>query len=206
MQNKRKGIDVNKTIKEAHDELVKESLEDKGYFWEAFRETSDRGLVIVMGNVLDNLLKRLIKAAYIQDNKVTQIFKEEKILGTALAKIKIAYFSGYIPKYIYQDLVIINNIRNKFAHEIEISISFKNEPIKTMVDNCVLAYEPFAGCSTRIKYLLVVTQIYSILGTLEKILKKRRPWHLMEIYPLNEANFKEWRLTEEELKEALKKA
>jgi DNA-binding MltR family transcriptional regulator len=200
MGNSGKKLDVEKTIREILNDISREADEDKGVFWNAFKERSDRGFAILMGSVMDNTLERLIEAAYVKDNKVKQLFKEERILGTTMAKIKIAYFSGYLPEYIYHDLILVNTIRNKFAHEIIADLSFENEPIKQYVDNCVLAYDPIKGfVFTKLKFMLVVTQIHAILETLARLLRKIRPWHLMEILDFNELNFEGWRLTTAEI-------
>ena len=52
------------------------------------------------------------------------------ILGTFSAKIRMAYAVRAIAKQTYHDLLLINNIRNVFAHTLH-NVSFENNLIVT---------------------------------------------------------------------------
>jgi hypothetical protein len=55
------------------------------------------------------------------------------ILGTFSNKIRVAYALGLLPPEAYADLLIINDIRNAFAHSLHRNVDFNNDHIK---DDC----------------------------------------------------------------------
>lgn len=103
--------------------------EERESFCEAFSYETDRGLAIAAVCYLDNVPEKLIRAAYIQDPKVTSLFRNNQILQTFYNKICITYFSGLIPETVYHDLILVSEIRNKFAHGILANLRFSDETI-----------------------------------------------------------------------------
>lgn len=103
--------------------------EERESFFEAFSHETDRGLAIAAVCYLDNILEKLIRAAYIQDPKVSSLFGNNQILQAFYNKICISYFSGLIPEAVYHDLILVGEIRNKFAHGILANLKFSDETI-----------------------------------------------------------------------------
>lgn len=98
-------------------------------FDEVFKQT-DRASAIVSSSLLEELLERLI-LAFLIDNEKTKnnLFDGMAPLSTMSAKINVAYHLGLINKNEYEDLKIIKNIRNDFAHSFE-TINFETQRIK----------------------------------------------------------------------------
>ncbi|MBA7698755.1 hypothetical protein ES703_107437 [subsurface metagenome] len=181
-------------------------LQETGPIDEMFRETSDRAFGIVVACYLDNMLEKLIRVAYIKDPQVSSIFKNEQILQSFFAKINIAYFSGLIPKFVYHDLKLICEIRNRFAHEVIAELRFTNEAIEQRIEKCELRPRTLDGGSApRLKFVIIATQIGSLLRFLEMSLSKVGPPKLMELFKLDEMPFEEMALTKDEIIHILSK-
>jgi len=196
---------IRNFFNEIKDKLDKDIDNEVSIFWEAFKDTGDRGFAIVIGTIIDNLLEKLISVVLLDDKGKKQLFKEEKILGTALAKIKIAYFMGVIPQFLYNDLIRVNNIRNKFAHEIKGDLNFDSDNIKNLVDECLLSYDPVPEIkSTRMRYVLIVTQIVGYLEMIYEMVKRLKNKKIVDILNLNKIDYASRQLTKEELIKVLK--
>ena len=100
-------------------------------FYDEFNNESPRGVVIISAVFIDKQLQNLLENHLKQDKSVIRNLFNNNIngpLSSLSAKIKTSYVLGLIPKEIYNDLEIIRQIRNKFAHEI-FGMSFQNEEI-----------------------------------------------------------------------------
>ena len=97
-------------------------LDWKGFFNEIQNE-SERGAVIIAGAFLDAQLRNLLSKSMINDTKYV-----DKLLGTDNdprgylssfnSRILAAYCLELISKSMYDDLNLINRIRNPFAHKL----------------------------------------------------------------------------------------
>ena len=98
------------------------------------KETA-RGCALVAGALLDERLLKLIQARMITRataNKFDSFFEGHGPLATFAARTHHAYLLGFIADNVYQDLCVIRDIRNRFAHSSE-DIDFNDDKIKT---NC----------------------------------------------------------------------
>ncbi|AFQ16481.1 MltR family transcriptional regulator [Bacillus thuringiensis] len=114
-----------------------ERLTKNNEYWIAYQEfekefknnSSDRGLVLVCGSIIDHLLSELLKSFLIKSNNVEKdLFKTGGILATFDSKIKMSYYLGLISKNEQLNITYLQRIRNKFAHQF-INISFENNDI-----------------------------------------------------------------------------
>jgi len=143
-------------------------------FYEEFQQESPRAAVIISGAFLDSLLGDLL-ASFMVDNKivVNELLGTEnnpdKPLGFFGPRIKTAYCLGLISEIEFEDLKLINKIRNKFAHKMH-GFSFEQ---KEIVDLCnklkypkhfekVLIYQDFS--SPESKYEFTVSMLLNQLG------------------------------------------
>jgi DNA-binding MltR family transcriptional regulator len=132
--------------------------------FEAFSKETDRAVGIISVCYLDTVLQGLIKAAFIKDAKIDNLFKNDRLLQSFYSKINIAYFSGLIPKIIYTDLILINEIRNRFAHGIEANITFSDKVVSRKIDDfSQLPPEVINIYPLKLKYILIVVHIGSYL-------------------------------------------
>ena len=114
--------------------LKRKAQEERAAFFDAFAKETDRGLAIVSVCFLDNMLEKLIRAVYRKDPRIKILFKDNQILQSFYNKVCIAYFSGLIPEALYDDLKLVGEIRNKFAHSVLETVSFNDVSIAQKID------------------------------------------------------------------------
>jgi len=170
--------------------------EERESFFEAFSYETDRGLAIAAVCYLDNVLEKLIRAAYIQDPKANSLFRNNQILQTFYNKICITYFSGLIPETVYHDLILVGEIRNKFAHGILANLRFSDETIAKRIDK----YQP------RLKYLLIASHLGALLRAYREVLLKMRMPRLNELLKADVYSLQRCILTQHEIEELVKKS
>ena len=113
------------------EELTSDQL--NATFVEIFKQ-SDQASAVVSGSILEELLQRMITAFLLPHANVRKsMFDGITPISTFGAKIELSYHLGLINKEEYEDLKLIKNIRNEFAHSIK-GISFETESIK---DRCI---------------------------------------------------------------------
>jgi DNA-binding MltR family transcriptional regulator len=96
------------------------------------KETA-RGCALVAGALLDERLLKLIQARMISRaaaNKFDSFFEGHGPLATFAARTRLAYLLGFIAGNVYQDICVIRDIRNRFAHSSE-DFDFSVDEIKT---------------------------------------------------------------------------
>jgi DNA-binding MltR family transcriptional regulator len=92
-----------------------------------------RGCALVAGALLDERLLELIQARMVPRataNKFDSFFGGYGPLATFAARTHLAYLLGFIADNVYQDLCVIRDVRNRFAHSAE-DIDFNDNKIKT---------------------------------------------------------------------------
>jgi DNA-binding MltR family transcriptional regulator len=102
-------------------------------FYEEVQNESPRAAVIISGAFLDNLLRDLIASFMINNKKIVdELLGTEQICEAPLssfgARIKTAYCLRLIDKLEYEDLKLIQKIRNRFAHKMH-GYSFQDPEI-----------------------------------------------------------------------------
>lgn len=97
-------------------------------FFDEFQSESERGAVLVGTAFLDEHLGQLLANFMIADdaNQVNELLTGP--LDRPFAKARTAYCLGLIGKDAFDDLKLIINIRNRFAHELQ-GLSFEDEQI-----------------------------------------------------------------------------
>lgn len=167
---------------------------------------SDRALVIIAVCYLDNLLENLFRSFFIKDQRVESLFKNDHILQTFYAKVNIAYFSGLIPKFIYHDLKLIGEIRNKFAHEVLAELCLNHEFIANRIMQCKLRPKTLDNSSDfGTKFVIIITQIGTYLVILERMLSSGKVPRLMDIFNLDNIPYEQMTLTKTEIEEIIAK-
>lgn len=94
-----------------------------------FKTESPRAIAVLSCAYLDYLLNELLKKRLIEDES---LFKKVIDNLTFERRINLCYLIGAYPKRVKEDLLIINNIRNDFSHNIEMN-NFRD---KTIVSKC----------------------------------------------------------------------
>ena len=106
---------TNRDVLKESQKYTEERLEP---FLSSLSKEGDRSASIVSVCVLDDLLEKLLRAWFVKEPQVKELFSNDHILQSYYSKVSIAYFSGLIPKSFYHDFRLIGEIRNYFAHSL----------------------------------------------------------------------------------------
>lgn len=151
----------------------------------------DHAAAITGPSYLDRALEMLLEAKFrtLDKEDRTRMFDGSKggILGTASAKIRLAYTMDMVNSDIYHDLLLINDIRNVFAHTLH-PCNFDNALV---IEDCsklkLDAYSKYGslvgvdGATAKGKYILSILLIYEMLSKklrpliMAKLLRERDP-------------------------------
>lgn len=98
---------------------MKEDI-DLEKFHESLQNESDRGVVLISAELINNRLTELFNKYLILNSNLRKEILENSVgpLHILSNKIKMAYCLGLIDKKNYNNLECIRKIRNKFAHRI----------------------------------------------------------------------------------------
>jgi DNA-binding MltR family transcriptional regulator len=116
---------------------LEQSNERAGKIEKLLTQEADRGCALVGGELLNERLLNLIQARMTSRatvNKFDSFFEGHGPLTTFAARTHLTYLLGFIADTVYQDLCVIRDIRNRFAHSSE-DIDFSNDEIKSSCSN-----------------------------------------------------------------------
>jgi DNA-binding MltR family transcriptional regulator len=100
-----------------------------------YDHSSERAMAIVLGAIVENHLTDLLRLLMRRERQLAdELFNPTGPLGAFGTKIRIAYMFRIISPETYNDLKIINRIRNSFAHDLSIS-SFEDQQIAAWIRN-----------------------------------------------------------------------
>lgn len=102
---------------------------------EMARET-DRGRLVLGAAWIDRFIQmRLMNEYSFGSAKARkELFSPHGPFGTFFGKINTAYCAGWLDEDVYYDLKIIQKLRNKFAHDIEVN-SLEDDDMRRRVDS-----------------------------------------------------------------------
>lgn len=83
---------------------------------------SDRAAGIVAGSIVERRLEQALQSRLRTDQPdiVDDLFRPSGPLGPFSSKISLAYLMGILTDQAHKDLANLKNIRNKFAHDLEL--------------------------------------------------------------------------------------
>lgn len=122
-------------------------------------DESDRGCVLLSVSYLEDALGKYV-LSYLKGNKT---FKKKMLnynLSNFSSRINFAYSIGLINEKLMNDLNIIRNIRNEFAHSFE-PIDFNSEKIDKLVKGLQYKFRDGDEVNNRRQ---LTTYIFSLLG------------------------------------------
>ena len=101
---------------------------------ERLQSMDDAPAVLLGAAYLDHALELLLKSEFkrkLTADEEKRMFdgSQNAILGSFSAKIRIAYALGLVLDEVYADLLLINDIRNAFAHSLYGNVDFRNEHV-----------------------------------------------------------------------------
>ena len=177
----KKQTDVREVLKSTGmlEEAINYTYEAAQPFWQSLVQENDRAVAITIACAFDDLLEKLLRAYFVKERQVKDLFGNDHILQSFFSKINISYYSGLIPKFMYNDLIIICKIRNKFAHKIASNLSFTNPDMLAMINKLeerprdLDDWKPEGATDSqiaRLKFTVVVQQLIDHLGVIIKLL------------------------------------
>ena len=170
-------------------------------YWQSLQGETDRGTAVLSAILLDGLLEKLIQASFIKDPRVKLLFKNDRILQSFYAKINLAYFTGLIPKPFFEDLKLICEIRNKFAHSVVSDPKFTNATITRLVNQLSQIPESLRGTyPPRLRFDLVVSHIAGLLLAWIKFIADFGLPNLVNLLKLEEKNWSDLILKPDEIR------
>lgn len=93
-------------------------------------EKNERAAAIVGAAFLDTLLENILINYFRDDNKEAEhLLGTDRPIGTFGSRASLVYCLGLINKVIRDDLRLVGKIRNRFAHDL--NVSFNDDPIRT---------------------------------------------------------------------------
>lgn len=88
---------------------------------------SDYAVAILSVAYMEELLKQAIARHFIDGENIGEIFRANSALGTFEAKINLSHALDLIGDHSRDDLKLIANIRNRFAH-VPFGVDLKADP------------------------------------------------------------------------------
>lgn len=141
-------------------ELVLESIE----FRTTLSNESDRGAALMSAAFLDEKLKRVLLATFVDDGRSARSALEfNGPLGTFSSRIELAYLVGLVPANVRADLHLIRKIRNEFAH-IAGPLDFNAEKIAPRCNQ--LRLHDSEGAPNASKFRRTVMRLLSVIDVL----------------------------------------
>jgi DNA-binding MltR family transcriptional regulator len=103
---------------------------------EAFYDhSSDRAAALVLGTMVEDHLTVFLRLVMRREKALAdELFNPSGPLGAFGTKIRLAYMLRLIAPEIYKDLIVVNKIRNKFAHDLSVK-QFESQQITDLVKN-----------------------------------------------------------------------
>lgn len=136
-----------------------------------YEHDNDREIVIVGCAYIEDLIKEILEATFIDDSKEAEALLSESKgpLSGLVPRARLLYLLGAIPKPVYKDIQTVGKIRNEFAHKV--SASFFDTRIQQLCGNLEwhvqsLFMKPPPDATARDIYQVGVNQLVSHLGAL----------------------------------------
>jgi DNA-binding MltR family transcriptional regulator len=148
--------------------------------WQSLdRETSDRAVVVIGAAYIDDRLARTLKAFFIARKKpVEELLSIRGALGSFGTRIALAFCLGLIGENEYDDLAIIQKLRNDFAHTAA-DLTFDTQHIASRCDSLQVlktSVSPglFQGYNRRERYIMTVAELVSTLAYVQFLASSKR--------------------------------
>ena len=109
-------------------------LEEFKKFLDASNQESERGLALICGAMIDDLLERSILAFLIEHEETKRLLRGFNApLGTLAARALAAFALGVLSEPEYRECERLRKIRNIFAHNVH--ASFADQNVKDLCAN-----------------------------------------------------------------------
>ncbi|WP_105405059.1 hypothetical protein [Neorhizobium sp. T7_12] len=135
--------------------------------WRAFEDSvkgeTPRGMALVHGAVIEDILTRLLKFYLVPGKSTEAMFKDfNSPLGTFASKVSTAYAVGLIDQEELDALLLLKDIRNDFAHSL--SAPLETASVKTKLENFNHRLQGISGIPTKDQYQMLVSFLGATLA------------------------------------------
>jgi DNA-binding MltR family transcriptional regulator len=103
-------------------------------FDDALRGETDRAAAVLGAAYLDDHLEKVFRARLRSETPDT-VYRYRGPLGDFASKIDLAFALGWITTELRDDLHVIREIRNKFAHDPDHLLAFEDQSIRDLTKN-----------------------------------------------------------------------
>ena len=123
--------------------ILVDQTEWASFFDELGRE-SERATAILAGAWIDHLLERKLSRLFSSGNKEARarLFAANGPFASFSAKITTAFCVGWLDADVHHDLRLVQQIRNKFAHQIQ-GLSMESSSIKPLIESFQVPHREF---------------------------------------------------------------
>ncbi|MCJ2121020.1 hypothetical protein [Methylobacterium sp. J-077] len=135
--NSQHGHQSSKMTDDEHYELVRHYTETATKVLGQFSRENDRTAAIVIGSFLDDFLLLALKSRLVDSPELDNYFKPDGACGSMGAKCRLGLLLGLYTRPFYKDLRRMGDIRNIFAHNIDID-SFNHDRVKNICGNLTI--------------------------------------------------------------------
>jgi len=101
----------------------------------AYHKETDRAAAILAAEFANEYLAGFMQSFMVSDSKCAELFAEMAPLGAFAARAHVAHAFGLITSEIAADLRYVRKIRNVFAHDISVDLSFSTPQVKDLCAN-----------------------------------------------------------------------
>lgn len=112
---------------------IEDLSEDTKKLFDVLNEGNDLSCVLIGTSFLDETLRTLLQKYFIKSNTAKNLLNPQGALGTFGSRCDLAYSLTLINKKKYNDLKVIEEIRNLFAHS-HLTKSFRDSEVITFTD------------------------------------------------------------------------
>ena len=153
-------------------------------FLDEFQRESDRAAAVLSAAYLDELLKQLLLASFVDNSRtVTDLLGPNAALGSFGGRVNLAYALGLITKAEAGDLNLLRRIRNDFAHHLH-GLSFNTRRIADRCANFQCNEERFAAIpGLRAEYPSEARKLFDLAAALLSFYLTRRVHHAARAQP-----------------------
>jgi DNA-binding MltR family transcriptional regulator len=103
--------------------------------WQQLHNESDRGIALIMVAYLDDVLAGALRAALVDDKEAAEVlFGPHGSASSLSERINLAYMVGLIGPRMRDDMIILKDIRNAFAHYHH-DVKFEDQDIDARCHN-----------------------------------------------------------------------
>jgi mannitol operon repressor len=120
-------------------------------FLESVKKESDRGAVLILAALLDDLLELSIRSLLLDHVRTDQLL-DNGPLGSLGSRALAAFVLGILSESEYQECERVRKVRNVFAHEVD--CTFETTKVKEICSSFVSVLNPRTrGANPRNQYL-----------------------------------------------------